>query len=195
MYENASHSPNTVTPVNACAACGEWGTPLCRRCRLGLVVGIPRRLEGGLLVLPGLRHEGPARRLVHRLKYRGDPAAARVLAASIAPLLPPDTRALVPVPRAQLRSWRYGVDPALELARALAGPGLAVVRALRAEWWWPGHTGRNIEGRRPPSFRPTGAAPSGSVLVDDVVTTGATFRAASRALDGTICRAVSATGA
>jgi predicted amidophosphoribosyltransferase len=146
-------------------------------------------------VSPGLRHEGPARRLVHRLKYRGDPAAARVLAAAVAPLLPADTTALVPVPRAQLRGWRYGVDPALELARALSGPGLVVATVLRAGWWWPGHTGRDVEGRRPPRFYPVDAVPSGSVLVDDVVTTGATLRAASRALGGTICRAVSATGA
>jgi len=113
----------------------------------------------------------------------------------MAPLLPPDAAALVPVPRAQLRAWRHGVDPALELARALSGSGLPVARVLRAEWWWPGHTGRNVDGRRSPRFLPVGAVPSGSVLVDDVVTTGATFRAASDALGGVVRRAVSATGA
>lgn len=145
--------------------------------------------------MPGLRHEGPARRLVHRLKYRGDPAAARVLAAAMVPLLPPDATALVPVPRAPLRAWRHGVDPALELARALSGRGLWVARVLRAEWWWPGHTGRHVDERRSPRFLPIGAVPSGSVLVDDVVTTGATLRAASDALGGVVRRAVSATGA
>ena len=109
--------------------------------------------------------------------------------------LSPFAPTVVPVPRAQLRSWRYGVDPALELARALAGPGLVVATVLRAGWWWPGHTGRNVDGRRSPRFLPIGVVPSGSVLVDDVVTTGATLRAASDALGVVVRRAVSATGA
>lgn len=162
---------------------------------MGLAPGIPRRLDGGVLVMPGFRHEGTARHLVHRLKYHGDPAAARILAGAMALLVPSDATALVPVPRARLRAWRHGVDPALELARALARPSLEVVRGLGAEWWWPGHTGRAVGGRRAPRFSSLGAVPPDAVLVDDVVTTGGTLRAASEALGGVVRRALSATGA
>lgn len=181
--------------MTACAGCGMWGMSLCHACRSGFFPGPPRRLTGGILVMPGLLHEGSARRLVHRLKYHGDPAAARILAEAMAPLVPHDATALVPVPRARLRTWRYGVDPALELARALAVSGIGVARVLRADWWWPGHAGRTMERRHPPRFYVRSAVPPGSVLVDDVVTTGGTLGAASDALGGAVRRAVTATGA
>ncbi len=81
-------------------------------------------------------HRGTARLLVHRLKYGGHRAAAAVLAEGMAGCVPEGAGALVPVPRARLRHWRYGVDPAVELARALGRLlRLPVVPALAPEWW------------------------------------------------------------
>ncbi|MGB5188022.1 MAG: hypothetical protein WBO84_12955, partial [Acidimicrobiia bacterium] len=62
--------------------------------------------------MAGYQHEGTARRLVHALKYRAVVAAAGPLADAMAERLPSAATALVPIPRARLRAFRYGVDPA-----------------------------------------------------------------------------------
>jgi len=138
-------------------------------------------------------HSGTARLLVHRLKYGGYAAAAPLLAAAMAGSVPPDAAALVPVPRARLRRWRYGVDPAVELARALGRAlDLPILPALAPAWWHRRRAGPADAERGVPRFRPVRPAPAGVVLVDDVVTTGATLRAAAAALGGP-CAAVTAT--
>ncbi len=150
------------------------------------------------------RHEGSARRLVHRLKYRGLEPAAALLAAGMVERVPDVAEALVPVPRARLRRRQLGVDPAVRLAVALGRlTDLPVTAALGAAWWWPRHAGRDRAARRPaagvfgtpgrPSFTSRSPWPQGAVLVDDVLTTGATLVAAAAA--GPVAGAVTATAA
>ena len=58
---------------------------------------------------------------------------AEVLAPFLTGLLPDDTSALVPVPRALARTIRYGIDPGRVLAREIArAAGLPVADVLRA---------------------------------------------------------------
>lgn len=141
------------------------------------------------------RHDGAARRLIHRLKYGGLAAAAGPLAAAMVPLLPPDAACLVPVPRAVARRWRYGVDPAIELARAMSRlGGLPLRAALGSPLWWARRAGPGARRRGSPSFRRRMPAPSGAILVDDVLTTGTTLVAAARVMGG-VHHAVTATAA
>lgn len=151
--------------------------------------------RNGLFVSSGLTHRGPARRLVHRLKYDGDQRAALVLATAMLRSAPPDVSGWVAVPRARSRVWRYGVDPAAELCSALASlTGIPVSGALRSGFWWSSHHRGSLAGLSAPRFCPTVAhVHRGWVLVDDVATTMATLEAARDALGRVVTRALVAT--
>ena len=163
-----------------CCCCQSWGCgPICDPCLVNLVPAAPATHVSGVLVTAPFAHEATARQLVHLFKYQGVGAAGSVLAKAMAPLLPNNATALVPVPRAMVRKARYGIDPALVLARLIsADTGVPVIRALAARVWWPAHAGTSRSRRRPPQFAAVLEAPPGSVLVDDVLTTGATIGAA-----------------
>ena len=146
-----------------------------------------------MLVSSAWRHEGAARSLVHRLKYDAVPAVLDVAVPAIAAVLPAGTTAIVPVPRASLRRWRYGIDPAHALARRLAcSTGLRLVPALGRPVWYPHRAGAAHRHRGLPVFTVRAALPPGAVLVDDVVTTGATIDMAAGVL-GDIRHAVTIT--
>ena len=150
-----------------------------------------RWVEQGVLVRSAFLHEGPARHLVHRLKYVGVEAAAHVLAAAAAPLVT-GASVLVPVPRTVVRRHRFGIDPGAELAAALAAlTGIPVVAALRPDVVARARAGRALDDRSEPGFRVRASIPSDAVLVDDVITTGGTLRHVAR-LTG-VARAVTAT--
>lgn len=148
----------------------------------------------GVLVRAAFAHEGPARLLIHRLKYEASPRAAGVLAGFLADLVPGDATAVVPVPRAVARRWRYGVDPARELAAALgARIGVPVVTALAPSVWWARRAGDPSRGRGSPRFRAVCPVPQDAVLVDDVITTGTTLAAAGASVG--VMRAITVTSA
>ncbi len=180
-----------------CLSCGAWGGgALCPACLLTLEAAVDLRLAAGAVVHPALWHRGAARVLVHRLKYQGLRAAAGPLARAMAGRLSQAGCLLVPVPRVPVRKWRYGIDPAVELARALgAETGRPVVHLLRPPWWSPPHAGRPRNRRGPLRFSADAlpAEPGSVVLVDDVLTSGATLSAAYRALGVPATQAVTAT--
>ncbi|MFN2617873.1 MAG: ComF family protein [Thermoleophilaceae bacterium] len=177
-----------------CWACGSparTDEPLCRRCRAAVRPAPPGWIElGGLPVLSASLYEGPARALVAALKYRAAAAVAEAMAARIAARadLPAAAR-LVPVPLRPAALRRRGYNQAAWLASALSGrSGLVVVDCLERSGG-PGvaQVGRGRKERMTgPAgrirVRPGRAPPGQAVLVDDVVTTGATLLACQRAL-------------
>ena len=139
-----------------------------------------RLIVGGIRLLSAFEHSGPARALVHNLKYRGLTNYLDLVTATLEGRLP--SLPFVPVPRSMSRTIRYGVDPALLLASRLAhAKGTEVVRYLVSH----PHSVRRAGGDHKNMVVPyrVRGLPQGSVLVvDDVFTTGATLDAAVRSL-------------
>ena len=164
-----------------CQGCHRFGGDfLCDRCRANLRPASERILEGGIRLVAAFEHAGVARELVHGLKYRGLTLFADLVVDIVAPRVPP--LPVVPVPRTWSRQILYGVDPAreigLRLARALDVPLLELLSP-------PIHARRRAGGDHSmpaPELRARRRPGGAFVLVDDVVTTGATVSSAARAL-------------
>ena len=182
-----------------CAACTDalaWNRSACQRCAIPLN---DPGVCGGCLQKPpplGETHAAfvygfPLDRLVPRFKFHHDLAAGRLLAQlmveGFADLPRPD--ALVPVPLHRDRLRQRGYDQALELAKPLARAlrmPLLSDRLVRTRATAPqseldaGARRRNL--RRAFAVRDGAALPAHLVLVDDVMTTGATLEAAAKTL-------------
>ena len=187
-----------------CAACDRqlpWSGTACHRCALPL----PAAVEGGPACCTLCEHEPPPvgstraafayapplDRLLPRLKFHGDLAAgrlvARLMAEAFADLPLPD--ALVPVPLHPRRLRERGYNQAREIAGPLArmldvplrDGLLRRVRHTRPQSTLDADARQsNLED----AFAVTGRGrlPAHVVLVDDVMTTGATLQAAAWAL-------------
>ncbi|MBN9139651.1 MAG: ComF family protein [Micrococcales bacterium] len=175
-----------VLPV-ACAGCGHDGRELCTTCR-GRLRGDPMRgvVPGGVPVVAGARYTDLVRRVVLACKEGRTSLAAplaQLLAEAIALAAPPPDVELCVVPSTRAAFRRRGFDPArLVLART----GHRDARVLRAAR--PHRTqktlGRddrraNLRGVHRARYRLDGRR---FLLVDDVVTTGATLAEAARAI-------------
>jgi ComF family protein len=145
----------------------------------------------------GAQHH-PLARAVRALKFRGHRAVARTLGLAMAGIVPGGPHDLViPVPLHVSRLRERGYNQAALLARALARTaGLALLpgglvrrRATPAQADLDAGARRtNVRAAFVASSRVAGAA---VVLVDDVLTTGATADACARALRDAGARGVS----
>lgn len=189
-----------VLPLQ-CGGCGAPSTRWCHACAVALQVAtdephlITPRIDPGVPVFALGRYAGPRRQAVVALKEHGrrDLVAplARALGLGIHRLarwgivgLP---LTVVPAPTRRWAARRRGGDPVARIAATAtaAHPHVAVVRALRTTGAARDSVGlstsareRNIAGRVRPFARPEGEV----LVVDDVVTTGATAREAVRTL-------------
>ncbi|HVU59867.1 MAG TPA: phosphoribosyltransferase family protein [Candidatus Saccharimonadales bacterium] len=141
-----------------------------------------------------------AKQLVWKLKFERGRAAVGVMAQLMLPLVSamPDSVALVPAPTATGRTRQRGYDQALLLARRLARHScVAYLPCLQrhGQSQQRGATRQERLVQLAQAFlvtQPAAVQGKHVVLVDDVLTTGATIEAAAAALKAAGARRVSA---
>jgi len=201
-----------------CSGCRREGAPLCAAClpaldaRLalpgGTPIGLPADIPAPLLQLEWCApFNGPVRSALHDLKYAGERRLAEPLGAALArrwARVGTGAEVVVPVPIHAERERRRGYDQATLLAAVAARHlGLPLMSALErgratVAQFELGRDERaaNVAGafRVRSSDPDTREAIAGRwvLLIDDVVTTGATLAACAAALDHAGAMAVSA---
>jgi competence protein ComFC len=192
-----------------CAGCGSGPWPFCARCRSELVVLSPPWCErcGApasrakiacrdcppdpiAIARAPFGFDGPIRRAVHQLKFGGWRAVADALAGAMVEAWADVTwtpSAVTWVPLSRDRLAARGYDQSRALARAVApmigAPALPLLRRVGD----PGPQARRGAAARREAMRGMFAAeeaPGKVVLVDDVLTTGATGGACASTLLG-----------
>ncbi|MEV4125862.1 ComF family protein [Nocardia sp. NPDC049707] len=187
-----------------CVGCGVVGVGWCPDCAATLG-GPPRRVrprtDPGVPCWALASYAGPARRAVLAAKEQGCRDLAEPLGLALAaglvrlrdaerPLV------LIPAPSRRVAARRRGGDPVVRTTRAAVRwlPDSRVIPMLRV-WWGVrdsvgltvGERQHNLRGRimaRPATGARSGVSANAEVvLVDDVLTTGATARESVRALD------------
>jgi predicted amidophosphoribosyltransferase len=189
-----------VLPLE-CGGCGAPSTRWCPACDRELRVRpdaphlVSVRVDPGVPVFSLGRYAGSRRQAIVAVKERGRADLVGPLATALAGGLATLMRwgiveaplAVVPAPTRRTAARRRGGDPVTRIARAATrhSPGIDAVQALRMRAFTRDSVGlsgadrsRNIAGRVR-LVRPLSGA---VVLVDDIVTTGATAAESTRVL-------------
>ncbi|MGV0625047.1 ComF family protein [Mycolicibacter minnesotensis] len=198
---------DAVLPLQ-CGGCGAPGIRWCDWCAAQLAVGpdqprlVSPRLDPGVPVFALGRYAGVRRTAIVAVKERGRTDLIAPLALPVEAALQQLVRwrlldlplTLIPAPTRGSAARRRGGDPITRIAAAVAGRhrGITVAPALRMRAFARDSVGlgrgareRNVAGRVLLRRRrlPTGSGAVGEVvIVDDVVTTGATLAESVRVL-------------
>lgn len=195
-----------VLAPHYCIGCGQEDTILCDACRMAelrLVASrcyVCKKLTRDHAVCSNCKHHGPlrnvwvgaeysdaAKTLVHRMKFERARAATVPAARQLTEAVPIMEAVVVPVPTATSRRRQRGYDQSVLIARQFARQrGLPYQELLiRNGQARQVGTSRSERVRQAESFfthKKVTELPEAVLLIDDVLTTGATLQAAARCL-------------
>lgn len=201
-----------------CLVCGVEGSLLCEWCEPDALPSLPERCYRCHAISKDSRvcrkcrtygplnhvwvrtsYEGYAKSLLHVLKFEHGKQAAAVMAKELAEMVPYlEGVVVVPVPTATSRIRQRGYDQAVEIAQRLARHKDMYYEPLLIRMGQTRQVGTGRKDRAAhmeSAFRVMGGRtqmPERVLLVDDVVTTGATLAAAARCLKKAGVRTVDA---
>jgi ComF family protein len=169
-----------------CVGCSRFTCLLCNECKVEWSGKFVNVIEGLSLISSAL-YSSNISRIVLRAKENYDSRARTILARAIATHIV-EASTLIPIPSSKSAIRRRGYDHALLLAQEVSRltgsrvwPGLLVNRRIKDQTLL-GHTQRfaNLAGAY--SLRGGNYFPQSVVLIDDLVTSGASMREALRTL-------------
>jgi ComF family protein len=196
---------NLIAP-HSCVGCGYTGSVFCQPCSLTRLATLPSRCyschkatiqnktcvnckkkTGISRVWAATSYEGAAKELVHRLKFERAKAAggdiARIMDKQL-PILPGDV-VVTHLPTASSRIRMRGYDQAQVIARELTKQRQLTYRQLLSRsgtFRQVGATRQSRFSQLKGAFTTKGPTPSHVLLVDDVLTTGASVESAAKEL-------------
>ena len=175
---------------HVCIGCGQEGSLLCKDCAKELASAECRSFGELRRVVAATTYETIAKDLVWQLKFQGAQAAASVMAERMAGLLESgdSQQLIVPVPTATRRMRQRGYDQAKLLARHLSRrSGLVYMDCLQRQG--QAHQVGSSRQQRLRQLQTAFRLKNGHniqsypiILVDDVLTTGATLEAAAEVI-------------
>ena len=185
----AGYLQELVLPVD-CAGCGAAGPALCPDCRWRLRAAVTAREVGGTPVLSALPYEGVVQPVIVAFKNEGRTGLAPPLAAALREAVAAavdgvvgDDVLLLPMARTRRSAVERGYDPVRLLLRRAHLPHTDALRLVRRpqDQLRLGREARfaNLEQGMAARIPLTGRR---VLLVDDVVTTGATLTEAARSV-------------
>ncbi len=206
---------STIAP-HECSVCGREGTLICNNCvnRLAQapsecyccgcitdetrICSSCRRSSDLSNVWTVAAYDGIAKEIIHKLKFERASAAADDMARLIAAVLPPARWTVTYVPTANVRVRQRGYDQAQRIAKCLARITGCVFVPLLARQGSQRQVGKGRTARREQMlaafyvYKKYLEKNEQILLIDDVITTGATLDSAAAALKSAGAKSISA---